>query len=407
VANVKGHTHDSMRKLVHKFGGRIPVGVRTTDEGNTAILVFRTREDATLTLNKGIKYHDAYWPKMQWSRATFVAFGNAYTTNPTTPTKSKVKGKEEARKDERGKDWQSQEKEDWDWWSHSGLENYTQWYDKATKVWHMNYSAKRHAEGPEPGTARGEPWWIRSRDPFYNQWESPEEPFPAEVEEAPGAASGSGYNRTRSSRSAFPKSAGKGKEKSKETPEFSVNKGGPGIPHKSEEGKIEDDPPQEFLDAVNLMRAHRRKSWHNLCQKEVTRAIKSLGDDEDDTKGAKKEKEFPSEHGASSSEEEDESKEYKEEEGKRSGPQQEAQPAQLLRQVLYHRQKKERVRQRNGKKRRSASPQEKRSTGGKRKRQYQAHPRNKAQGPTGLHHSRSKEERISKLENLEQGNSES
>ncbi len=99
-----------------------------------------------------------------------------------------------------------------------------------------------------------------------------------------------------------------------------MNKGGPGIPHKSEEGKIEDDPPHEFLDAVSLMRAHRRKSWHKLCQKEVTRAIKSLGDDEDDTKGGQQEKELPSEHGASSSEEEDESKEYKEEEGKKKRP---------------------------------------------------------------------------------------
>jgi hypothetical protein len=93
-----------------------------------------------------------------------------------------------------------------------------------------------------------------------------------------------------------------------------VERGGQRSPLKSEDVKTEAEPPQGFLDAVEIMRERRRITWKRLCHEEMTRSTKDPGEAQDITKDTKREKEPPSEHGASSSEETDGSIGYTEEE---------------------------------------------------------------------------------------------
>ena len=56
VRNVKGHTLEDISAIVRSFGDGFPVGVRSEDKGWTAIVVFRTRDEATITLVKALRY---------------------------------------------------------------------------------------------------------------------------------------------------------------------------------------------------------------------------------------------------------------------------------------------------------------------------------------------------------------
>ncbi len=42
------------------------------------------------------------------------------------------------------------------------------------------------------------------------------------------------------------------------------------------------------MDGVERKRTRRRMSWQDHCQEEKTRAIRNLGEDEDDTEGPKR-----------------------------------------------------------------------------------------------------------------------
>ena len=73
----------------------------------------------------------------------------------------------------------------------------------------MNYATERHTWGPNQEWALENHGGTSAETPLYNQWNTPYEPFPAEVEEAHGAASSSGYVKPRPSSLAVPKNAGK------------------------------------------------------------------------------------------------------------------------------------------------------------------------------------------------------
>jgi hypothetical protein len=91
VANVGGHTHMYLKEIVLRRGITAQPKIKTKEGEDTAVVSFRTKEEAQTTLEAMEQYEDEIWPKMKWNWKAFNIFGDVYTKNPITPTGSKKK----------------------------------------------------------------------------------------------------------------------------------------------------------------------------------------------------------------------------------------------------------------------------------------------------------------------------
>jgi hypothetical protein len=149
--------------------------------------------------------------------------------------------------------------------------NYKQWHQKAKKTWTNMYATSRRAWGPKPGYSAGEPYWNKEQEAHFNQTEEPYEPFPAKEMEKPEPepASSSGLIR----------------------PSTIDRAEATGQPSISTEVKIEDEPRQEWRDAVDSMRKHQRMHWQKICRGEIARSVQRMAEDGEDGKAAKERRE--------------------------------------------------------------------------------------------------------------------
>ncbi len=74
VTNVEGHTHEYLKEIITRFGNDARPMMKSKEGKDTAVLAFRTIEEATATLAEGAHHADDLWPKMQWSWTAFDAF---------------------------------------------------------------------------------------------------------------------------------------------------------------------------------------------------------------------------------------------------------------------------------------------------------------------------------------------
>ncbi len=263
-----------MKEIITRFGNGARPLMKSKEGKDTAVLAFRTIEEATATLAAGAHHADDLWPKMQWSWKAFDAFEDVYTKNPVTPTGNKDKGKEEVKVAARGNNWQAQKKVSWDEgkgkWQGS---NYDQWYERAKKQWGERTTWSRWKYGPEPGKGKGEPNWTSGRDDHSRS----NQPWPAEEEEPQSTATSSGYNKPKPTMS--PALAEKGKEKGKgkgAKKEQDGEKETSSRPKTSEtKGEMtEPDPPQSLRDAVGIMRDRQRIQWMAIVREEMQKITK-------------------------------------------------------------------------------------------------------------------------------------
>jgi hypothetical protein len=82
VTNVEGHTHEYLKEIITRFGYGAQPFMKSKEGKDTAVLTFRTVEEATSTLAAGAHHVDDLWPNMKWSWKAFDAFENVYTKNP-------------------------------------------------------------------------------------------------------------------------------------------------------------------------------------------------------------------------------------------------------------------------------------------------------------------------------------
>jgi hypothetical protein len=182
VQNVKGHTLEAISAIVQSFGDGFSVGVRSEDNGWTAIVAFRTREEATITLVRAIRYQSRQWPSMLWSRAIDTDDEENAHKNTATAVGDRTP-------QEGGKAWQGKKPKGG--WSSKETENYrnNQWHQRVKKPWSSAYSAACQAWLAKPGHGAGERHYNKEWDANFYYTVEPYEPCPAPTVERPEPAS--------------------------------------------------------------------------------------------------------------------------------------------------------------------------------------------------------------------------
>ena len=361
VTNVEGHTHEYLKEIITRFGNGARPMMRSKEGKDTAVLAFKTREEATLTLIKGIRHRDPYWPKMEWSRAAFTAFGtaeNVYTKNPTSTTR-------EEQSQERGKDWQDKKQNRMVEPQGGRQPQLQSMVPQSKENMELQVLVWKAGMGTQTGICR---WRTmveqRTRTTLLSSGGS----IRAMSSERSGETRTSiqlGIRPTVHYRSGRCAGRWKRRRGAKNKSRNRDEKKGPGKPSRSEEAKNEDDPPQELRNAVDSMRKHQRLRWHKICRTQITRAVQMLAEDEEDGKVSKKRRGSTPERGARNPEGKGDASEATGEEGKINAPEPGRQPDRPPRRVACRRKKQKGAPQKIGKKTRSPSRQKERNTGGK------------------------------------------